>query len=314
MTTTNSRIDWLLFVLVAGMWGSSYLFIKIGVETLPPFTLVALRLAFGLALLATIVLVAREPLPRDRRTYGHPFVLGVLNIVIPFSLITWGEQSIDSALASVLNGTVPLFTIVIAALALHDEPITVNRLVGLAIGFAGVVVLTSRNLGAGSSQLEGEIALVGSSIAYALGNVYARRNVRGLRPMIPAMFQVGFAFVVSALLALAFENPLSITLRPDALFAVIWLGLLGSGSAYLIFFRLLARWGSTRSSLVAYLLPVFGILLGFLVLNEQIDERILFGTAMIIGGVALVNSRFGARRLFGRRPAVPASVSQTRAG
>ncbi len=107
MTTTSSRIDWLLFFLVAGMWGSSYLFIKIGGETLPPLTLVALRLAFGLALLATVVFVAREPLPRDRRTYGHLFVLGLINIVIPFSLITWGERSIDSALASVLNGTVP---------------------------------------------------------------------------------------------------------------------------------------------------------------------------------------------------------------
>ncbi len=190
----------------------------------------------------------------------------------------------------------------IASLALHDEPITVNRLVGLVVGFAGVVVLTSRSLGSGGSQIEGEIALVLSSVAYAAGNVYARRNVRGLRPMIPAMFQVGFAFVVSAVLALALENPLSIALRPDAIFAVIWLGVFGSGSAYLIFFRLLDRWGSTRSSLVAYLLPVYGIILGFFVLGEQVDARILFGTAMIIGGVALVNSRFGARRLFGRTP------------
>jgi drug/metabolite transporter (DMT)-like permease len=307
-----TRADWILFVLLGLVWGSSYLFIKIGVETLPTFTLIAGRLAIGTLVLAGVLLAYREPLPRDARTYGHLVILALVNIVVPFTLITWGERSIDSGLASILNSTVPLFTIVLAALVLHDEPITVNRLVGLAIGFGGVVVLTSRSLGGGAgADLPGELAMVGSSFAYASGNVYARRTVRELRPMVPAFFQVAIAFAVTAVLALATERPFEIAPRPDAIFAVAWLGLLGSGFAYLVFYRLLRDWGSTRTSLVAYLLPVVGIALGFVVLDETVDARILLGTALVIGGIALVNSRFGARRLFGRAVPDPAGSTAT---
>lgn len=297
----STSSDWLMFGLLGLVWGSSYLFIKIGVETLPTFTLIAGRLGIGALLLGIVLLVARQPLPRERRTYGHLVVLACINIVIPFTLITWGEQSIDSALAAILNSTVPLFTIVLAALVLHDEPITVNRLVGLLIGFGGVVLLTSRSLaGASEGNLLGELAMIGSSISYACGNVYARRNVRGLRPMVPAFFQVSIAFAVTGALALVAERPWEIELAPDAIFAVLWLGLLGSGLAYLLFYRLLRDWGSTRTSLVAYLLPIVGIVLGYVVLGETVDARILAGTALIIGGIALVNSRFGRRRLYGR--------------
>jgi drug/metabolite transporter (DMT)-like permease len=317
MSARTSRVDWLIFFALGICWGTSYLFIKIGVETLTPFTLIAGRLAIGAALLAIALRVSGERLPRERRVYGHFVVMAILNIVIPFSLITWGEQSIDSALAAVLNSSVPLFTIVVAALVLPDEPITINRIVGLVVGFAGVVLLTSRNVGptgtdaagvaGGPGQFVGEIALIGSAVAYAVGNVYARRFVRGQRPMINAFFQVFLAFCIMSTLAVTLEHPFSIALRPDAVFAVAWLGILGSGFAYLFFFRLLASWGSTRSSMVAYLLPVVGIVAGFLVLRETVDARVLGGTVLIIGGVAVVNSRFGSRRLFGRSQATTRS-------
>ena len=302
LTTSSTRTDWILFALLGFMWGSSYLFIKIGVdEGLPPLTLVMLRLLFGLILLVGVVLFAREPLPRDPRTIGHLVVMAILNIVAPFWLITFGEQTVNSSLASILNATVPLFTIILAALFLHDEPITVNRLVGLAVGFGGVVLLTSRSAGAVDTGIgTGEIALVLSAISYGAGNVYARRNVRGLRPMTTAFCQVGLAFLITTVLAFTLEDPLGTSITPTALFAVVWLGLLGSGMAYLLFFRMLGRWGSTRSSLVAYLLPIWGIVLGVIVLSETVDVRVLLGTALVIGGVALVNARFGGRRLFGR--------------
>ena len=298
----TSRIDWLIFLALGLMWGSSYLFIKIGVETLTPFTLIALRLGIGLSVLAAVVLLAREPLPRSPRVYGHLVVMSIINIALPFFLITTAEQSTDSALAAIFAATVPLFVIVIAAFFLHDEPITPGRLAGLAIGFAGVVIIVSPSFAAavpGSSPY-GAIALIGSSIAYATGAVYARRNVRNLRPMIAAVFQVGFAFVITSVLALVLERPFATVVRPDTVISVVWLGILGSGLAYLAFFRLLGRWGATRTSMVAYLLPVVGIVLGVLVLSEQMDIRILLGTALVLGGVALVNSRYGQRRLFGR--------------
>jgi drug/metabolite transporter (DMT)-like permease len=303
MTSRSSRLDWLIFVALGLMWGTSYLFIKIGVETLPTFTLVAARLGIGFVLLASVVAIAREPLPRDPKMYGHLLVMAVVNIALPFALITTAEQSVDSALAAILNGAVPLFVIVIAALFLHDEPITVNRLVGLGVGYTGVIVLVARSLGTGGdSALGGELALIGSTASYGVGAVYARRNVRGLRPMIPALFQVGFAFVITAAIALLAERPFEVEWTGRAAFAIAWLGLLGSGLAYLCFFRLLQSWGATRTSLVAYLLPIVGIVAGALVLDEVIDLGVVAGTALVIGGVALVNSRYGQRRLFGRTP------------
>jgi drug/metabolite transporter (DMT)-like permease len=306
--TAATRFEWALFGLLSFMWGSSYLFIKIGVdEGLQPLTLIMLRLLFGVLLLVGVVLIARPALPEHRRTYGHLVVMALLSIVIPFWLITYGEGSgVDSSVAAILNSTVPLFTIVIAPLFIHDEHITANRIAGLAVGFVGVIVLTSGDLGATGSVggiSFGVIALLLSAVSYALGAVYARRNARGLSPITTALFQVIFAFTITTVLAFAIENPLSATITPKAAFSVVWLGLLGSGMAYLLFFRLLSRWGPTRTSLVAYLLPVWGIVLGVAVLQEPVDSRVLLGTALIVGGVALVNARFGAGRLFGRSAA-----------
>jgi len=202
---------------------------------------------------------------------------------------------------------VPLFTIVIAAATFHEEAITVNRLAGLLIGFVGVVVLVSRGLSGGlaGSSLAGELALIGSSMCYALGNVYSRRAVRGLRPMVPAFFQVFFALLITGTLAILLERPWTLSPTPEALVAVVWLGIVGSSLAYLVYFRLLRAWGPTRTSMVAYLLPVVGIVLGSIVLQETVDARILLGTALVIGGVALVNSRRGRRRLLGRAIPIP---------
>jgi drug/metabolite transporter (DMT)-like permease len=242
--------------------------------------------------------------------YGHLFVMGVVNIAIPFTLITFAEQVVDSSLASVINSAVPLFVIVIAALFLRDEQITVNRLVGLVVGFFGVAILVGLDItNLGSANTLGEIALLGATISYAIGAVYSKAHVHGLRPMIPALFQVFFGFLVVSVLALLTEHPFAAVPVPEALFAVVWLGLLGSGLAYLSYFRILQRWGATRASMVAYLLPVVGIALGALVLQEPIAPSTFLGTALVIGGIALVNSRYGTRRLFAGRRAEAGHVS-----
>jgi drug/metabolite transporter (DMT)-like permease len=301
-TSSSTGLDWLLFVLLGFFWGSSYLFIKIGVDAgLEPFTLVSLRLGFGLALLAAVVAIAREPLPREPRMIGHLVVLGFFSVALPFGLITWAEQSVDSSLAAVLTGAVPLFVIPFAALLLPAERITFNALIGIAIGLVGVAVVVGFDpTSLAASELAAEIALIGAAASYAIGGVYARRNVHGLRPMIPALFQVGFALVMMAIPAVVLERPWERGIGLDALLAVIWLGLLGSGAAYLIFFRLLGHWGATRTSLVAYLLPIWGIVLGALVLQEAIDARLILGTALVISGIALVNQRRSLRTAFRR--------------
>jgi drug/metabolite transporter (DMT)-like permease len=300
----KDRTNWLIFLALGFMWGSSYLFIKLAVDDFGTFTLVALRLAVGAALLWVAVRLAHQKLPRERRIYGHLVVMAIVNIVIPFVLITWAEQSVDSSIAAILTSAVPLFAIVIAPLFLHDEPIRVNGVAGLGIGFVGVIILTSNDLSVADADLTGEIALLGAALSYAVGAVYSRRNMRGIPPMIPAVFQVTFALIISGAIALVLERPWDA--RPDleAVFSILWLGILGSGLAYLAVFRLFATWGATRTTLVAYLIPVWGIILGFLVLAEPIDGRLLVGTALVIGGMALVNSRFGRRTIFGRVPPV----------
>jgi drug/metabolite transporter (DMT)-like permease len=286
------------------MWGTSYAFIKLGVQTLPTFTLIATRLLIGFALLAIVVAVAREPLPRNPRVYVNLLIMAVINIVIPFTLITSAERSVDSAIAAIINGAVPLVVILLAALTFHDEPITLNRLVGLLVGYAGVVVIVYPGLATSTGgQITGELALIGSTISYGIGAVFARAKMRGLRPMIPAVFQVGFALVIISVLAFLNERPLDVTWNLDAVIAVVWLGILGSGVAYLLNFRLLSRIGATRTSILAYFLPIVGIVSGAIMFGETIDLYVVIGTAMVIGGVALVNSRMGERRIFGRRPA-----------
>jgi drug/metabolite transporter (DMT)-like permease len=304
---SSATFGWVLFMVLGFVWGSSYLWIKIGLGSLPPLTLIAGRLILGGLFLAAVVALARQELPRRPMAYVHLLVMSVVNIVLPFILITVGEQTIDSAMAAILNATVPLGVIVIAPMFLPDERITAARVAGLAVGFAGVILLVAPDLvNLQDADLTGELMMLGSSLAYAVGNVYARRNVHGMRPMIPALFQVTFAAVIVVVLALLIDRPFeTVDPAPEAIIAVIWLGLLGSGVAYLCYFTLLQLWGATRTSTVAYLLPVWGIVLGALVLNDPVTVNRIAGTALVIVGIALVNSGPGLRRLLDRRTALP---------
>jgi drug/metabolite transporter (DMT)-like permease len=285
-----------LLGLLALMWGSSYLFIKIGVETLPPLSLVSLRLLVGLAILVVAVVVTRTPLPRDRRTLGHLAILGAVNIAIPFWLIGWAEQHISSGLAGILQSTAPFFTLVLAASFVHDEHITRGRVAGIAVGFLGILVLSARNLAdvgtaAGAQRVLGELAVVLASLAYAAGNTYARRALREARPLVLATGQVGWALAMVVALAFLVDGGITLPTVPEAAFAVGWLGAVGTGFAYVVFFRLLTGWGPTRASLVAYLLPVVAVVLGVAVLGETVDATFLAGAVLIVGGIWVLNRR-----------------------
>jgi len=303
MQQRGPRWVWIAFVVLGLLWGSSYLWIKIGLESLPPLTLIAGRLTCGFLFLAVVVAVARQELPRSRRQYGHLLVMSIVNIVVPFILISYGERSIDSALASILNATVPLTVIVLAPLILPDEGVTLAKVGGLAVGFVGVIVLVAPGLMSGvGGNVTGELMMIGSSISYGIGNVYVRRHVRGLRPMIPALFQVGFAAAIIVPLALLVDDPFTrVHPAPEAFVAIAWLGFLGSGFAYLCYFTIMAHWGATRTSTVSYLLPVVGIIGGGLVLGDPITPGRIAGTLLVIAGIALVSSGTVLNRLLGRR-------------
>ena len=285
-----------LLGLLALMWGSSYLFIKIGVETLPPLSLVVLRLLVGFAILLVVVGVTRTPLPRDLRTLGHLAILGAVNIAIPFWLIGWAEQHIASGLTGILQSTSPFFTLVLAASFVHDEHVTRGRVAGIAIGFLGIFVLSAHDLAdlgttAGTQRLLAQLAVVLASLAYAAGNTYARRTLREARPLVLATGQVGWALAIVVVLALLVDGGITLPTVPQAALAVGWLGTIGTGFAYLVFFRLLSGWGPTRASLVSYLLPVVAVVLGVVVLGETVDAAFLAGAALIVAGIWVVNRR-----------------------
>jgi drug/metabolite transporter (DMT)-like permease len=316
MATGSNRANWLIFVLLGLIWGSSYLWIKIGVEAVGPFTLVTLRCAFAAAFLLIVVRAAREPLPRSRAVVGHLALIGVLSIFLPFVLIAWGEDHVDSGLAAVLNATTPLFTVPIAAVFLRDEPIRLNRTLGVIVGFLGVLVVMAPTLAAGASAdplaLAAQIAISLASLSYAFGAVYARRFVTGVRPMVISLGMVSFGLLYTLPLAIAVDMPRWSGVDLPALVAGAWLGILGSGVALLIFYRLLHDWGPTRTHVVVYLLPPVGVTLGVLLLNEPLEPALLAGTALIIGGAVLANARLRAgRRRSDAAAGLPASTTRS---
>src|SRR3990172_8134007 len=180
--------EWGSFTLLGLIWGSSFLWIKIAVSEIGPFTLVAFRLLFGLAGLLVIMRLQKQSFPRDRRVLLAFLFMGVFNTAIPFTLISWGETRIDSGLASILNGTVPLFTIVIAHFWLHDEKITLPRIAGLLVGFVGVIVLVSRDIGPQGlvGNLWGQVAVIGGSVCYAVAITFSRKQLRNQPPRLQA--------------------------------------------------------------------------------------------------------------------------------
>jgi drug/metabolite transporter (DMT)-like permease len=249
--------------------------------------------------------------------------LGLVNTVVPFTLISWGQQYLPTGLAAVINAMVPLFTIVLASLVLHDEAITPARLGGLVIGFSGVVLLAMPKLSAAEADEEALLALLGmlavaaATLFYAIAGVFTRRQLNrraivraadgSLRPPTPLETALGSSLVASLVatpLAVVLERPpegiVAVPASGGGWLAVLWLGVLGTGLAYLLHFRILERWGPTRASLVTYVIPLVAVTLGFVVLGEWLDPLELVGAALIIGGVVLVNGSVGQHPLFGR--------------
>jgi len=279
--------EWAAFWLLGLIWGTSFLWIKIAVGHVPPLTVAALRLGIGLIGLLAVAAARRQPFPRDVRVLRTYVALAAVQSAIPFALIAWGETKIGSGLAAILNGTTPLFTIIIAHLWLHDEKITPARAVGLAAGFAGVVVLGSRDLGPHGLQDSawGQAALLGASLSYAIAATYSRKHLRGESPLVQATMVVLIGDLLLWAGVAAGERPLHLAGPPIVWIGLAWLGLLGSCVAYLLYFYLINTWGATRASLVTYVFPVVGLLLGITVLGEPADWRLWLGSLLVIAGI-----------------------------
>ncbi len=288
---------WIVFILLGLIWSTSFLWIKIGVREIGPMALVAWRMFFGAITAVAVAISQKVAWPRDWKTWGIFAILGPTSLAIPVFLISWGERTIDSAVASILNATVPLFTIVIAHFWLKDDKMTLQKILGLLVGFAGVVVLLSRDLTAGThNSMIGQGAVLLAAIFYAGSAVFARKAshhvtglARGTAPLITAAL---FMWIVGPIA----ERPFQIPTLPLTWIAVLWLGILGAGLAVLLYYYLIHEIGPTRATLVTYLYPVGGVFLGVVFLKEQLAWQILAGTGLIIVSLAVVNWKAGKTR------------------
>jgi drug/metabolite transporter (DMT)-like permease len=282
------RPEPILFVALAFLWGSSYLVVHLAGTEVGPFTLVGLRLVIGVLDLAAVAGLLRTPLP-DRRAWPHLVVVGALGIAIPFSLITWSQRSVDSGLASIIIGATPLLSALIVAGTTRDDGLGPVRLVGLGLGFVGVVLVAGGGIGSGGDPLAiGGLLL--AAVAYAANGAYTRRSLAGTPPLAAALGQSIGALAIIGVLAVVIERPALVMPSPAVLWASLWLGLLPSAVGPLIFFRLIAAWGVTRTTMVNYLAPVVGVSAGILVAGERPVPALLVGGAIVIVGVILANA------------------------
>ena len=281
---------WVVFILLGAIWSSSFMWIKIAVQEIGPMTLVAFRALFGLLFGVLVIFIQRVALPRDLKSWRPLLLLGLTNIAIPFFLISWGEKSIDSAVASVLDATVPLFTILIAHYLLNDDKITLPKTMGLLIGFAGVVILMSKDLfHASASSLLGQGAVILASVFYAVNSVYIRKTTEDMPGIVRSTGPLISASLIMWLGTFLFERPVEVPQLGITWVALLWLGILGSGLAFTMAFYLIHEIGPTRTTMVTYLFPLGGVLLGITFLNEQLTWQLITGGILILLSLVVAN-------------------------
>jgi drug/metabolite transporter (DMT)-like permease len=284
--------NWLMFWSLGTIWGSSFLLIKVGVEDLGPLPLVSVRIGLAAVLMALFLWVTHRRWPQTRRERVALLYVGVMNTALPFTLITWGEQDIDSGLATVLNATVPLFTLVFAHFALADERITPQKVIGLITGFVGVAILASRHTASSSpNALSGQVAVLVASASYATSAVVIRRYLRRVDPFVIAggSLMIGAITIITITLLTVHPLPHAGDLHIKAVAAVLTLAVTNTVVAYFLFYHLIDVWNATRTTLVTYVMPPVGVTLGAIFLNETVDWKIVAGAALILGAIIVVN-------------------------
>lgn len=282
--------DWLLLFLLSLLWGGAFFFGKVAVAEIPPLTLAFGRVAIATAMLAVLVRIGGPPASwHPRSSYA---VLGLLQNVIPFGLIFWGQTHIPSGLTSILIATAPLFTVLVAHIATADDKLTLERLMGLAAGFFGVVIVIGPDLlHEFGTNLAAEVATLLAALSYAVAGVYGRR-FRNKPPLAIANGQLIASTIILAPAAALIDHPWNLAVPSStALYSLLALAALSTALAYLIYFRILGRAGATNVMLVTFLMPVSTMLLGVMILDEHVTQRHLAGLAAIAVGLAAIDGR-----------------------
>jgi len=295
---TMGAVEWTLLIGLSVLWGGSFFFVGVAVDGLPPLTIVVLRVGIAAFALNVAVVALGLRMPSDRRAWGAFLGMGLLNNLIPFSLIAWGQTHIASGLASILNATTPLCTVVVAHFLTRDEKMNAGRLAGVVIGFAGVVVM----IGPGALQELGvnvaaQLAVLAAAIAYAFAGVFGRRfRQMDIPPLITATGQVTASTLMLVPMALVVDRPWTLPMPTTEVWgAVVGLALLSTALAYVLYFRILATAGATNLLLVTFLIPISAILLGATLLGERLATQHFAGMVLIGLGLAAIDGRPLAR-------------------
>lgn len=295
MTTAPrmGRAEWLLLILLSLLWGASFLFIGLAVGHLPTLTIVALRVALAALGLAAFLHLRGLRLPRQPAVWRAFLGMGLLNNVIPFCLIVWGQSQIAAGLAAILNATTPLFAVLAAHVLTADERLTPARALGVLAGFGGAAVMIGPSALAGGGPLLAQLAVLGAALSYGLAGIFGRRfRSLGVAPLATATGQLTASALLLVPLALLVDQPWTLAAPPVQVWAaILGLALVSTALAYVLYFRILSVAGATNLSLVTFLIPVSAILLGWLVLHERLEPRQFAGMALIALGLSLIDGR-----------------------
>ncbi|WFL78476.1 EamA family transporter [Altererythrobacter arenosus] len=289
-----TKAQWAMLVLLSMLWGGSFFFVEAILVDLPPLTLVLGRVTIAATCLWVFLLVTRRPLALQPRIWLAFAIMGLLNNLIPFSLIAWGQTEISSGLASILNATTPLFAVLVAALWLPDERPGPAKITGVAIGFVGVVVLIGSDaLGGLGASTMAQAAILLAAISYAFAGAFGRRfRDYGVDPVMVAAGQLSASAVFLAPVAILIDRPGQMAMPGiAAMLALLGLALFSTALAYVLYFRLLAQAGATNLLLVTFLIPVSAIALGTTFLAEQLSPNEITGMAIIALGLVVLDGR-----------------------
>ncbi len=289
---TISPRAWTGLALLGLVWGGSFLSIRVALNEVPVLTSVLHRTIWAILLLWPVVWLMRLPVPRDARSWVAFLVMGLLNNVIPFALMAWGQLHIETGLTSILNATTAVFGVIVAALVFADEKLTLRKGLGVTLGFLGVATAIGleqfRNLDLRSTA---QLAVLAGTLSYACASAWARARLGHMPPQVAAAGMLTGATLVLLPATLLIDGPPSLELRPQTWAAIGYYAVIATAGAYLLYYRVLAMAGSGNLMLVTLLIPPVAITLGALVLDEALPPRAYFGFALLALGLIVLNRR-----------------------
>ncbi|RUU45877.1 EamA/RhaT family transporter [Mesorhizobium sp. M6A.T.Ce.TU.002.03.1.1] len=285
-TNTDMKTELALLVALAVLWGASYTFIKIGVETIPPVTLIAARTLIAGGILLALIRWRGLALPRDAASWRRFAFQACLNSVVPFTLIASAERTLDAGLATILNATSPIFTFLLTALITRHEPVTMRKLFGVGAGMSGIcLIVGTQALGGLGHQLWAQLAVVAATVCYAGAAIFGR-GFKGLDPMIPAAGSMLCGAAILVPLSLVFERPWTLAPSAASILALLGLSVFSTALAFCIYFRLIHTLGSVGTTSQAYLRVPIGVGIGAVFLGESLGPAAWWGMAFVVAGVA----------------------------